>query len=184
MSIQKATTEMSKNKHSASSMVVTHAAQQTAADLMEAYRKEQGSLNGVPSDMLKIAATLTKTPRKATLIEYDCLLDWLSACWPAGLAWPKPYEGSRRGRPQPVAEPPTSGYADLEARNRDIVAYRAAHTLAATAAHFKLSIGSVARISARTRKESHGTTTKGRRKRTAPKGRRHAAAAGEREAAE
>jgi hypothetical protein len=173
---------MSKHKHSASSMVVTQAASQTAADLMEAYRKEQGSLKGVPSDMLKIAATLTKTPRKATLLEYDCLLDWLSACWPAGLAWPKPYEGSRRGRPQQVAEPPASGYADLEARNRDIIAYRAAHTLAATAARFKLSIGSVARIITR-RKESHGTTTKGRR-RTAPKGRRRSAAASEREAAE
>jgi hypothetical protein len=164
-------------------MVVTQAASQTAADLMEAYRKEHGSLRGVPSDMLKIAATLTKTPRKATLLEYDCLLDWLSACWPAGLAWPKPYEGSRRGRPQPVAEPAVSGYADLEARNRDIAAYRAAHTLAATAAHFKLSIGSVARITARARKESYGTTTKGRR-RTAPKGRRRSAAASEREAAE
>jgi hypothetical protein len=173
---------MSKHKHS--SMIVTQAAQQTAADLMEAYRKEQGSLKGVPSDMLKIAATLTKTPRKATLLDYDRLLDWLSACWPAGLAWPKPYEGSRRGRPQPVAEPAASGYAsDLEARNSDIVAYRAAHTLAATAAHFGLSIGSVARISARARKESHGTTTK-RRRRTAPKGRRSGAAASEREAAE
>lgn len=163
----------------------------TLQDLADAHRKTSGlALSTIGMYAVKDARFFRKicASGKLTTIKYDQMMNWLSANWPVGLAWPRQYEAVRPGRPMPGTKsaapkpllrrpgqlpkiaPSDMAEQAVSSRDLEIAVYRRDHDVAATAERFGLSVRSIWRVMTRVNQEvkHHGKTTqKPQRKRTA-----------------